>query len=191
MKNHARGFTFVELIIAMAVAVALVAVAAPSFREMIISNRLSVATNDFISALSEARGEGLRRNAPTLLCGSSGNPTAGDLGTLAAACAGAGSVVARVVAADGTVSADLIRVAPPAAEGISLSNVQPLVFSGRGFGRQSGANGPYSGPLGEIYTTKLSSKNRRCVYLAAGSSISTCAITSQSGCPSSEPQDCY
>lgn len=190
MTTSTRGFTLLELMIAIAVASTLIAIAVPSFRSLIISNRLSVTSNEFVYAISEARSQGLRRNAPTLFCGSSGNPTAGDFATLSAACAGAGSVVARVVAADGTVSADVVRVAPSASQGVSVSNVQPLLFSGNGFGRVSGASAPFNGRLADIGTDQISAKNRRCIYLIAGSGLATCTITSDSTCPSNEPQNC-
>ena len=67
-RVHGRGFTLVELIIALAVAAILLSMAVPSFRTTIQNNRLITETNDFVSALHLARSEAIKRRARVTLC---------------------------------------------------------------------------------------------------------------------------
>jgi type IV fimbrial biogenesis protein FimT len=66
MCNHSKpasGFTLLELIIAISIAGVLMAMAIPSFRDMIRSSRLTTYTNEFVTALSLARNEAIKRGA--------------------------------------------------------------------------------------------------------------------------------
>lgn len=56
-----QGFTLTELLVTIAIASILVAVAAPPFRSMIISNRIQGASSEFQSALAIARAEAIKR----------------------------------------------------------------------------------------------------------------------------------
>lgn len=60
-----RGFTLVELMIALAVLAILVAVATPSFREMSLNNRSTTVINSLLADLALARNEAVKagRNA--------------------------------------------------------------------------------------------------------------------------------
>ena len=188
MKNSVLGFTFAELMVALAVAAILVGVAVPSFRTTIASNKLTIAANDYIYAVSEARSQGMRRNAVVLFCGSTGNPSGGDLGTLSSACAGAGTVVSPLLDADSNVTADLVSQPPQVGNGIGIGAVPPILFTGRGFGRLTTSNAPYSGLVADIYSDQIQQNNHRCIYLIAGSSLRSC--TTSSACPSNEPTPC-
>ena len=67
MRNY-RGFTLVELMVTVAVAAILISVAVPSFRNMIISNRLSTISSDLADVMSLARSESIKRNRPITFC---------------------------------------------------------------------------------------------------------------------------
>lgn len=55
------GFTLLELIVTVSIAAVLMAIAIPSFNEAIRSNRLTTQANEFITALSLARSEAIKR----------------------------------------------------------------------------------------------------------------------------------
>jgi type IV fimbrial biogenesis protein FimT len=62
------GFTLPELMVTVAVAAILLGLAVPSFRETVISNRLTAATNEFMAAVNFARSEAIKRNETVILC---------------------------------------------------------------------------------------------------------------------------
>lgn len=59
-----RGVTLIELIIAMAILAVLIAVAAPSFREVATNNRSSGIVNTFLADISMARSEATKHARP-------------------------------------------------------------------------------------------------------------------------------
>lgn len=59
--NHQSGFTIIELMMTLVVAAIILALAAPSFRDFIANNRLTTTTNSFITAISFARSEAVKR----------------------------------------------------------------------------------------------------------------------------------
>jgi len=60
MKFGYKGFTLVELMIVLAIAGIVMAAAVPSFKDMIVRNRIATQTNEFLLALNLARSEALR-----------------------------------------------------------------------------------------------------------------------------------
>lgn len=68
-----RGFTLIELMVTMSVAVILAAVAVPSFVDFIRNLRSATVANDLVTSLNSARSEAIKRNATVRLCpGASG-----------------------------------------------------------------------------------------------------------------------
>lgn len=70
MRGNTRGFTLVELVMTLAVMAILLALAMPSFAELLRSNRLAAANNELVIALNVARAEALRRGRPVSICAS-------------------------------------------------------------------------------------------------------------------------
>lgn len=66
--SRQRGFTLVELLVAVAIAAILLAVGVPSFRSTIASNRLSSTTNELVGTLAQARSEAIRRGVRVTVC---------------------------------------------------------------------------------------------------------------------------
>lgn len=74
-RRGARGFTLIELIIAVVVLGVALAVAVPSFANLLRSQRLTGTANDLAGALARARSEAIATGAPVRLCPSN-NPAA-------------------------------------------------------------------------------------------------------------------
>lgn len=78
-----QGFTLIELVVTVSVLAVVLAIAIPSFRGLISSNRISGSTNEMVALLQLAKVEAVRRNvvvdvcpvanATTTTCASSGN----------------------------------------------------------------------------------------------------------------------
>ena len=63
-----RGFTLIELVVAVAVLSILTTIAIPGFSRLIESTRLTSATNSLSAALQVARSEAVNRNAGVQVC---------------------------------------------------------------------------------------------------------------------------
>jgi type IV fimbrial biogenesis protein FimT len=73
--NKQCGFTLVELMITLAIAVILLTIGVPSFNTMIKSNRLTTATNDLHAVLNLARSEAVTRGHRVTVCKSADQAT--------------------------------------------------------------------------------------------------------------------
>jgi len=65
------GFTLIELMITVSVAAILLSVAAPSFRDTVVRNRLTTATNEFMATINYARSEAIKSGKSVTICKSS------------------------------------------------------------------------------------------------------------------------
>lgn len=61
-SNPTRGFTLIELIVAIAVAAILMTIAVPSLKNLIRDNRVTGQTNELVAMINFARNEAIRRN---------------------------------------------------------------------------------------------------------------------------------
>jgi type IV fimbrial biogenesis protein FimT len=66
--SRSGGFTVVELMIVLTLAVVLGSLTIPSMRTMLRNGRLTSATNDLLASLNRARTEALKQQAPTAVC---------------------------------------------------------------------------------------------------------------------------
>ncbi len=74
-KQLQRGFTIIELMMALLVLALLISVAVPSFGSFINNNRITSQANNFHAAILYARSEAVKRNRDVFMCWS-GNPAA-------------------------------------------------------------------------------------------------------------------
>lgn len=61
--GRSRGFTIIELMIVIVILAILSAIAAPSFREMIIASRVRSSASELYESVLQARSEAITRNA--------------------------------------------------------------------------------------------------------------------------------
>lgn len=67
MANH-KGFTLVELLVTISVAGILIAIAIPSFSNIIIDYRLNTISSELAEVMSFARSESIKRNKTITFC---------------------------------------------------------------------------------------------------------------------------
>ena len=65
-RKKIQGFTFVELIVVVAVAAILMGTAVPSFTSLMNSNRLATQANDLLGAIMIARSEANGNCSPSI-----------------------------------------------------------------------------------------------------------------------------
>lgn len=66
-----KGFTLIEMMIVLVIAVIFIVAAVSSFSELIKNKRMTTQANDFTLALMLARSEAMKRTAPVTVCKSS------------------------------------------------------------------------------------------------------------------------
>lgn len=76
-----RGFTLIELMVAVAILAILTMLAAPSFNEAILGNKLTSYANTFVASAQLARSEAIKRNATVVMCRSGDGATCATTGT--------------------------------------------------------------------------------------------------------------
>lgn len=65
-----KGFTLLELMMAIAVIGVVLAIAVPNFNEFRLNSRMTSAANDLLGALNVARSEAIKQQRPVAFCGS-------------------------------------------------------------------------------------------------------------------------
>lgn len=67
---NVRGFTLLELMVTLAVAVVLLTIAIPSYRSVVTRNSLASNVNDLVGSLNYARSEAVGRGTTVYVCAS-------------------------------------------------------------------------------------------------------------------------
>lgn len=163
---RADGFTLVELLITLVIAGLLLALAVPSFRNVMLSNRLNTSANAVVNALSLARSEAVKRNQKVNF-----------------------SNAAAIKNADQSVT---FSAAPTLPSGIQKVSGKTLVATPSGFLRLTTASAGFSGLVMDLYAADLPSGQHRCVYLVTGITPVVCSVddTGTGKCPNAQPNSC-
>ncbi|MTW22384.1 GspH/FimT family pseudopilin [Allochromatium palmeri] len=67
MNKH-QGFTIIELMITVALALIVLTIGVPNFRSIIQNNRATTITNDLVTALQTARSEAIKQRKHATVC---------------------------------------------------------------------------------------------------------------------------
>lgn len=175
-----RGFTLVELMITLTVAIILIMIAVPSFKTITLSNKLTTAANDMVGAIHTARMEAIKRNANAQLCSNLAASNTSD--ALGIACT---TQTGAVWAMAGGTATQVAAGPPSLVTPLQLSgNVVALRFGAEGLARDpaAGANAaPYNGLVADICTSEITSNNHRQITMTAGSILAV--ATTSGACP--------
>lgn len=79
-RSAISGFTLIELMVTLSVLGVLALVAAPSFNDALLSNRLTGFANNFVASANLARSEAIKRNTAVTVCPSSDGTTCAGSG---------------------------------------------------------------------------------------------------------------
>ncbi|WP_084188932.1 GspH/FimT family pseudopilin [Salinisphaera hydrothermalis] len=77
---NVRGFTLLELMVTLAVAVVLLTIAIPSYRSVVTRNSLATNVNDLVGSLNYARSEAVGRGTTVYVCASRNQSSCRDDG---------------------------------------------------------------------------------------------------------------
>lgn len=168
--------------VTIVVAAILLAIAVPSFQQLILSNRLTTVADTLVDQVNSARLNAIKLNAPTQFCGDTSAANTTD--TLGAACGTAAGAVYALPT--GATTANEVRSAVPGiAAPVQIANggVAAVRFSSVGFGyAPTGTpDTPFNGTLAVICTPQLSSNNRHEITMTGGSIITN--TTTTGACP--------
>lgn len=185
-RQH-RGFSLIELLVALLVAAILLMFAIPAFSHLVNEYRLKTTANTLIGSLNTARIAAIQRNVEVQFCSNSASSNTSD--TLGNACGttNAGEIVA--LTSPGATTTTPLQVAPSELGIPSIQihgNVAAIRYNGQGQGLMPGTSTPFDtatevSPVVDVCSTALSTGNHIQVNMAAGSVITT--TTSTGACP--------
>ncbi len=134
--NRNKGFTLLELMVTVGVAAILLSVGVPSFRTVIMDNRLVRDSNQFVASINLARSSAIRFQRNATIC-TSANYSATTPTCAASTDWSVGWIVWVDKDRDGATDVDeILSVHPPIDDSTAFSATSATLFSfdARGFG---------------------------------------------------------
>lgn len=160
LECHPRnaGFTLIELMVTIAVLAVVMAIAIPSMRGLINSNRLTTQANELVATLQYARSEAVRGNGRVTVCPTADGTTCG------------GSDWGFVIVMRNRDDA-VLRELHGRTGSLMSADVDEVVFSPDGLARDT--NGLLAAAnINVCIDTTQPTDNQRVVSLASGSRVS-------------------
>jgi type IV fimbrial biogenesis protein FimT len=179
--TRTTGFTLIELMVTVLIAVIVTAWAIPSFSRLVASSRLTSSTNNVILTLAQARASATSLNITTQWCG-----TANNVDVLGAACTaataggnGVGGLTLRLSNGAGVpISGSIATIGK-----VTISQgPQAIRFSPLGLGVDpvNPTAGPYTGTVEDLCIPGTTN-NHRVISMTTGSVVSV--STTSGACP--------
>lgn len=81
MQRTDAGFTLLEMLVVVAIAAIIAVSAIPSFTQLVRNSRISTQANEFVTAVTFARSEAIKRGLPVVICRSADQTTCGGTGS--------------------------------------------------------------------------------------------------------------
>jgi type IV fimbrial biogenesis protein FimT len=161
-----RGFTLIELMVALAVMAIVIGMAVPGFQSMINGNRLAGASNELIASVQTARMEAIRRGARVAICASA-DANAGAGATCATSGIDGWIVFVDVDHSDAFDAGDTLLRNSTVDGNVEVSGTMLASFRGDGIARDASGN-PAGGNVRLRIDTARPQQNVRCVAVSTG-----------------------
>jgi len=180
-----HGFTLVELMVTVAVLAIVMAVAVPSFTNLINSNRLTAQANEVLAGLILARTEAIKRNESMVFCHTTDGencsvpPVAGWQGWLVR-----GTVDPTVIATGITLTQQLTMLSSSNVTNAVIANIgHSLRFNPQGLVRSGNANNPLNGILRICLANVSVQPNIRDIEVRSGGQTRVVSVSEGQNCP--------